>query len=347
MAHPGLVYVGVAAAVVLIAGGMTSMYLASPTGIQPGTTLPNSAEAGSMDGLVLGGSVNASVYSLGQTVSLRIWELNPLGAVVNVSAASDWPAKGLTLGPCGSLSYPFGFKLLSGYYQASSPGLGSAQGLKLYPGGAYSCPALFCIGSYSFQPESANAALGGFCTPGPCFAEPMNTTAQFAGSYSWASDVFAPLAPGVYTVVLGDEWGASAALYFDVSSHGPGETTIIPAGTRLTVSSSYDCAAGHYETQFSAPGLSLLTGAFAAGPPGATLYVATSQQAAGLTHGHPFGWVYSSGLTNSTRFSVLLPGGSYVAWIEGADLNCGAALSTPLEVLTAVNVTQGFSLTPS
>lgn len=93
-------------------------------------------------------------------------------------------------------------------------------------------------------------------------------------------------------------------------------------------------------------GSSLLQGGISTGAPGVTVYVATTQQAGSITMGHPSNWVYSSGLTNKTTFSVPLNPGSYVFWTEGADLGCGATVVTPLELITTVNVTQAVLLAP-
>jgi hypothetical protein len=121
---------------------------------------------------------------------------------------------------------------------------------------------------------------------------------------------------------------------------------ILLDNTTFAVSSSLDCVAGHYSVNFSTPE-STLAGGFSAGPPGVTAYIATSQQANTTFQGHPTTYVYSTGLVNSSQFSVLLSPGSYVVWIEGADLNCGSSVVMPLEMLTQVNITQAFTLTPT
>jgi hypothetical protein len=122
-------------------------------------------------------------------------------------------------------------------------------------------------------------------------------------------------------------------------------TVILPANTVLEVSSSYDCVASHFSLNFSVPEQSTLAGAFSAGAPGVTAYVATAQQAASTFQGHPAAWLYSTGLVSSSSFSVVLPAGTYKIWIEGADQNCGSGIVMPLEMLTRVNITKGFTLT--
>ena len=128
------------------------------------------------------------------------------------------------------------------------------------------------------------------------------------------------------------------------TSVAPGGFVILPAGTILQVSSSYDCVAGHYSVPFTIETPSMLWGGFTASRPGVTVYVATTQQASDVFQGHPSTWTYSTGLQNSTHFTVALGAGSYVVWIEGANMNCGAPIAMPLEQLTTVNITQAFTI---
>jgi len=345
MAHIGLAFAVIVTALVLALG--TGVAFFSPPAVtHVGTTLQTTGKTGSEEGLVLGASLNSTDISPGQAVGLRIWEQNPASVPVNISAANNWSYQGLALGPCGSLDFPFGFKVLQGYYTASSPGLGSAQAVQLYAPGIYMCPAILSVGSYAIAPDSTNATIGGFSSPEPRFSIALNETSQVRGEYMGSSTTESPLPSGTYTVVVGDEWGASMFLYFTVTSATSRESVLIPAGTTITVTSSLDCVASHFQLPFGAD-TSVLTGAFSAGGLGATLYIATQQQASNLTQGHPSQWVYETGPTNSTSFSVSLPQGSYVIWIEGANRNCGASISEPLEVLTQVNVTQAFALNPA
>ena len=138
--------------------------------------------------------------------------------------------------------------------------------------------------------------------------------------------------------------GSGTQITTTSTSGAPGGFVILPAGTVLQVSSSYDCVAGHYSVPFSIETPSMLSGRFSAGRPGVTLYVATAQQASDVFQGHPSAWTYSTGLQNSTHFTAALGAGSYVAWIEGANMNCGATIAMPLEELTTVNVTQAFTI---
>ena len=170
----------------------------------------------------------------------------------------------------------------------------------------------------------------------------MNTTAVIEGN--WSEGSLVPLPPGVYTVVAGDEWGTLLFGHFEVVATEPGGTVILPTGTTIQVSSSYDCVAGHYSLPFGTQDGAMFTGGFSAEAPGVTLYVATAQQASVVFQGHPSSWTYSTGLVNSSRFAISIPAGTYVVWIEGANLNCGAHVVMPLERLTMVNITEVFAI---
>jgi hypothetical protein len=354
MTHVSLVFVGVVTAIVLVAGATVAYFpLANVTSTASTTRSTTSnqqgnAETGSKDALVLGAGANASVVSSGQALSIRIWERNTLDSENNVSSAKEWLVEGLSLGPCENFNMPFGIKIMAGYYTESSANLSSASSIQYFQPGFYACPALFNVGWYLFSPLSTNATLGGFCTPEPCgISWAMNGTVTISGEYVGGSTTRTPLTPGLYTIVVGDEWGAYVFLYFSVTSAGQNGTVLIPTGTSVTVSSSEDCVAGNFHLAFATRSSSVLTGGFAAGGQGVTLYVATSQQASNLFEGHPSQWVSSTGLEKSATFSVPLSQGDYVVWIEGADLNCGAQIVIPLEILTQVNVTQSFVLTPT
>ena len=273
---------------------------------------------------------------------MTVGEWNDLETQNEVGASDAWAVGSLGVGPCGPINYPFGFEVLAGYYNGSA-GLDTAQKLQLYGPEPYSCPmTLSGISSYSFYPLSGRADVYGSCEQNLCFTEDMNTTAVVGENWSGSSMV--PLPLGVYTVVAGDEWGVLLFGHFEVVAAGPGGTVILPAGTAIQVSSSYDCVAGHYTLPFSAQTETTLNGGFSAEAPGVTLYVATSQQASDVFQGHPSSWVYSTGLQNSSRFAVSMPPGAYVVWIEGADLNCGAHIVMPLERLATVNITEAFVL---
>jgi hypothetical protein len=305
-------------------------------------TKPGSVVVGSTSGLNLSLSLGSNMINPGQAVSVGIDQWNTLPTEIVVPSASNWPLQGLTLGPCRTLNLPIGIEIVQGFYTSSN--VSSAKPLQLSEPGTYSCPAMIPVSSFAFEPSSDVAEVLGSCDPNPCITENVSVTQDIAGYWTTAS-TFSNFTLGEYTVVGGDEWGALAILHFAVAEVNSTASVILPANTSLDVSSSLDCLAGHYSLNFSVPEQSTLTGGFSAGTPGVTLYVATAQQAASTFQGHPAAWVYSIGLVNSSHFAVVLSPGSYVIWIEGADQNCGSGIVMPLEMLTQVKITEGFTLT--
>ena len=338
-------YASVAVLAILVVGATTVLVPLSSMAPSTGTTTTSSLNStGAGDGLDLRLASNASSLLQGQAVSLTLSEWNTLNTQNDVQKSDAWAVQGLNDGVCGPMNFPFGFEILSGDY-SNSTGLSSAPRVLLYPPGDYPCPAILAgITSYSFYPLSDAANIIGPCSSesGPCSRAEMAVN-QTVGEY-WDGNSMAPLAAGAYTVVVGDEWGALLLGHFDVVAPVPRGTVILPEGSSFQVSSSYDCVAGHYAVTFVAQDPSVFSGSFSADAPGVTLYVATELQASTVFQGHPSAWVYSTGLQNSTGFTVSLGAGSYVAWIEGADENCGAKIVIPLEQLTTVNVTQTFVL---
>ena len=304
------------------------------TGLSSGVsgTVPSASD------LELSAELSGTQFYPGQAITLKVVETNTLNYPNEVSAADDWATENLTLGPCGG-NLPFGFAVFQGSFSSGSSA-NTSHALQLYASGFYNCPAILDITGYTFNPDSSIATPTG--CGGVCYSMAMASDSTFSGYLTGNSSE--PLSPGLYTVVVGDEWGAEVLLHFTVLQGSESELVILPAGTSFTVSSSYDCVAGHYSVPFNSTGPSTLSGAFTARSPGVTLYVATSQQAASLTDGHPSAWLYSTTLTTSGNFSVPVVAGPYLIWVEGANANCGASIVEPLEVLTQVNVTQSIVL---
>ena len=173
---------------------------------------------GSAHALILTLTLNSSVLSQGQTVSLTIVERNALDGRNNVTSSSNWAFEELGVGPCGSLNYHFGFEVLSGYYTSAFTELDSAQKVQLYQPGAYFCPAMLNVASYSFSPQSDQADVMGGCDPEPCITKQLNSTSTI--KEYWNMNRFDVLPVGFYTVVVGDEWGAYLLAHFAVNAPG-------------------------------------------------------------------------------------------------------------------------------
>ena len=168
-------------------------------------------------GLSLTLSLNSTTYHPGEQISVTIDEKNTLPIENNIHAANGWPVQGLSLGPCGTLYYPFGISILQGYYDAKS--VAAITPLQLFdPNAYYTCPAILAAVSYDFQPWSDIAAIYTSYDFEPYSINMINevTSAGFwTGSRPNAT--FSNFTPGIYTVVGGDEWGALVILHFTIS----------------------------------------------------------------------------------------------------------------------------------
>ena len=91
----------------------------SPPGI-------NSSSSNSVSNLSLSLSLDSATYHPGQTVNIAVNEANTLKKTNSVSAAGNWAFPGLSVGPCGTLNYPFGIAIFQGYY-TGRPVIGSAS----------------------------------------------------------------------------------------------------------------------------------------------------------------------------------------------------------------------------
>jgi hypothetical protein len=169
-------------------------------------------------GLSLTLSLNSTTYHPGEQISITINEKNILPIENKIHAANAWPVHGLTLTPCGTLSYPFGISILQGYYDAKS--VVTISPLRLFDPNAFPlCPIILAAVSYDFQPWSDIAAI---YTGYPWDPNSINMTAKVTWSGSWTGSrptaTFSDFTPGIYTVVGGDEWGALVILHFTISS---------------------------------------------------------------------------------------------------------------------------------
>jgi hypothetical protein len=182
---------------------------------QPGI---NSASSNSVSGLNLSLSLDSATYQPGQTITIVVNETNNLKKTNSVSAADNWAFSGLTVGPCGTLNYPFGIAIFKGYH---TPGdVSSLTPLKLdNPDAKYPCPMILAeISTYVFQPSGNTTAIFQMDNNNPALTENMNAKVLPTGY--WTGTPIAALTnfiPGIYTVVAGDEWGAMVFLYFTVS----------------------------------------------------------------------------------------------------------------------------------
>ena len=180
------------------------------------TSSQTSATVTAANGLSLTLSLASSTYKPGDRVSITIGENNVLTTENDIPAAGMWPARGLNVGPCGKLNYPFGISILQGDYDAQS--MASITPLQLYdPNAVYNCPMILAgITSYDFQPSSDAAAIDTGTESEPISIS-MTTEITPAGFWAGNPATFNNFLPGIYTVVGGDEWGISVILHFTIS----------------------------------------------------------------------------------------------------------------------------------
>ncbi len=186
---------------------------------------PTAAQVSTSTGLETSLTLNATSILPGQWISLTISESNSMKTTNNVSASNSWPIQYLSLGAC-SENYPVGIGIFEGYYTlANVTSISEAQMVHFIHPGTYSCPEIFHIDSYVFQPSGNLVNYSNLCTgPGsPGCLIPMTGTIQLNGSWS-GGDQFGKgaidniLNPGIYTVVGADEWGQIVLLHFAVTN---------------------------------------------------------------------------------------------------------------------------------
>ena len=183
------------------------------------TTGDNSASSLSANGLSLSLSLGSTSYNSVQQVTIVIDETNTLSKTNSVSASDKWSLSGLTVSPCGTLNYTFGLAVYQGYY--TSGDISSATPLRIFNSTAtYGCPMILSdINRYIFQPSSDVAAIFQTSGTNPVVTENMNAEVQINGYWMAGQNLNEDnFAPGVYTVVAGDEWGALVVLHFTVTN---------------------------------------------------------------------------------------------------------------------------------
>jgi plastocyanin len=161
------------------------------------------------------------------SIQANLSELNTLPAYTTVSAAQNWPAADLSLGPCGTFEFPFGMGLYQGHY--TSQNISSGTPLTIYTPDANEtsqprpedCPAHPQVFGYVFAPQSDNAVVqltwaGDAGASTYALAYGVSITGYWSGSSSSSAGEFHPLNPGVYTVLAGDEWGTIMMAYVTI-----------------------------------------------------------------------------------------------------------------------------------
>jgi hypothetical protein len=183
------------------------------------TTMNNSTSSQPANGLSLSLSLDADTYRSVDTIHMAIDEKNILARMNNVPAAAKWPVSGLSLGICGTLSYPFGIAVYQGFYGISD--ISTAVPLVIFNPNSvpFGCmPPVNNVTKYIFKPASDIVTING---SGPNESATMEMKTEVDVYEHWAGvppdAVWHYFEPGVYTVVAGDEWGALVIVHFTVT----------------------------------------------------------------------------------------------------------------------------------
>jgi hypothetical protein len=171
-------------------------------------------------GLSLTLSLNSTTYHPGEQIPITINEKNTLAIQNNIHGADRWPVQGLTLSPCGTLYYPFGISILQGYYDAKSAV--AIAPLQLFDSNAfYTCPAILAAVYYDFDFQPGSDVVAIYISYDRFTPLSINMTATVTSAGFWTGNrpnaTFSNFAPGIYTIVGGDEWGALVILHFTIS----------------------------------------------------------------------------------------------------------------------------------
>lgn len=203
--HGGTVLGALSVAAVVVFGSIAALSV-------PGTGVPlvRTTTVESVKGLDLVATLNVTSVSGNHRVMVTVQEFNPSTQPVNVSKGQSWASPDLRMTPCYASVFPFGVALYAGRYDSGN--VTGAKPLSIFP--FVACPLLFrLITGYYFEPQSHDAVVlpASQGTPTAMLANKTIT-----GYYSADSQQATPLPKGIYTVEVGDEWGAVSFLYFEV-----------------------------------------------------------------------------------------------------------------------------------
>lgn len=182
------------------------------TTINTSTSTITSVSSQSAGALLIRLGLNSSRITSGATIEFNVSDYNPSLNELNLSKGDNWAVDSLATGGCPSLYLPFGIAVFQGTY--TSANVSQAVPLSIFP--EVACPMIVMyITGYLFQPMSDNATV----LPNTTLV-PMATEISVSGTYNMTGNQLnqlKPFAPGIYTVVAGDEWGNLAFAYFVVT----------------------------------------------------------------------------------------------------------------------------------
>ena len=152
--------------------------------------------------------MNATSISQNQTLRVDVSVSNDLYLTNTVPLSKDFKVQNLTMGPCSFYeNYPYGVVVYQGKYALDN--ISSGTQIEIYRAGNLFLRGGLLSNTFTFQPHqniSSYVDLSGYWTAG-------ETPMQGGGS---SQGVLHPFLPGVYTLVVGDEWGNVKIMYFQV-----------------------------------------------------------------------------------------------------------------------------------
>ena len=166
------------------------------------------------NGLAISVSVNSSSVRSNGSVSIIVTLANPTERTINLTRANSWYLTGLNESwPCNSGSLAYGYEVFRGYYSLTNVSSGRNV---LHPGVYPSCVYIVPPSFFVFPPKATYIPSVLFNYTSPIYAIDGGFVRQ--GNFMVGVNSLWSSQPGVYTMVVGDEWGNLAVIHFTVVS---------------------------------------------------------------------------------------------------------------------------------
>jgi hypothetical protein len=165
-------------------------------------------------------SVNPQLIKPGYPIHIVITESNMLSKMNHLRVSDKWPIKGSSDGICGVEDFPFGIALFQGDYTAANISTATPLILDNPNVIVQGCiPSVFNVTAYNFKSTSDIATLDGEAINGSAtFEMSAEVTASLYWTGTYPNTIQQNFAPGIYTVVGGDEWGNLVLIHFTVTN---------------------------------------------------------------------------------------------------------------------------------
>jgi hypothetical protein len=170
--------------------------------------------------LSIGVNLNDTSLSWGQPLSIHIWENNSLPEQNNVTVVSDWAVSNLQVWSC-TPSWPMHFGLMRGHFTTSNVSEGQVLQIPI----GLNCSSFFL--THKVNPFLVFEPFGAVLNNATNYWTLQVPLGQYVPVPGWAlqqavcgthSANCSSLYTGLYTVVVGDEWGHLAFGYFSLST---------------------------------------------------------------------------------------------------------------------------------